>query len=372
MSKVRVNIATTNKAKVRKEKIDGREKIIVSSATLPFGVVMNGIRYPGEEIEKTYMGLNDTIAPIGHPKVNGQYVSALSPDGLAVGYIGAHNTNVRLENDRVLLDKVIDVKRAEESEDGRRLLNAIEAGDPIHTSTGLVCNLRDIDEDGVKQEAFNMVWDHDAILLDEPGAAGPDQGVGMMVNAAKDVKGNELNVINSTVEMFDMEIDHLGQAIVGAIERREQAGRWDRIKDAVIRVIMGDSEIVNNAKEDDDMSEVSREDFDKLSADVKALTDGMSDQITNAVKAAIAPLSEEIGEVKTAVNADAEAKRADLIKQVVSNGQLPEEAAKNTPTEALEALANMKTGDAHGIGNGQEPGQGSERKLSPLAVVGGE
>jgi len=50
---VRVNIRTTaNLASIRKERRNGRDKIIVPSATLPDGIVMNGISYPAEEIEK--------------------------------------------------------------------------------------------------------------------------------------------------------------------------------------------------------------------------------------------------------------------------------------------------------------------------------
>src|SRR5690606_36716918 len=111
-------------------------------------------------------------------------------------WIGAYNANVRIENNRVLLDKIIDVEVAERTEGGRRVIDAINAGEPIHTSTGLVCEKVPAHKGpkGYTWIARNMVFDHDAILLDEPGAATPEQGVGMMVN------GQQVDVMTVNVE----------------------------------------------------------------------------------------------------------------------------------------------------------------------------
>ena len=108
------------------------------SATLPDDVVMNDILYPAAEIAKSFKTLERTPAPLGHPSVNGKFLSARDPEGLNQGWIGAWNENVRQEGGRVLLDKVIDVERANQSEGGKRVLAAIDAGDPVHTSTGLL------------------------------------------------------------------------------------------------------------------------------------------------------------------------------------------------------------------------------------------
>ena len=145
MKKVRVNVRSlANVAAVRKEKRNGRDVVIVPSATLPDDVVMNGIKYPASEIAKSYLTLNRTPAPHGHPKVNGKFVSAFDPEGLNVGYVGAWNENARQENGRVFLDKVIDVEVANRSADGKAILSAIEKGAPVHTSTGLICQLETV------------------------------------------------------------------------------------------------------------------------------------------------------------------------------------------------------------------------------------
>lgn len=87
------------------------------------------------------------------------------------------------------VEKWIDVEKAKESEGGRTLLDRIEAvingtGDPIHTSVAVFLEKQPAPPGAGYDWVANIhSVDHDAILLDEPGAATPDQGVGLMVNA---------------------------------------------------------------------------------------------------------------------------------------------------------------------------------------------
>ena len=187
---MQVNITSkVNSKTIRRETLNGREHIVVPSATLPFGVVMNGGLYTREEIEANYKKLDNTLAPLGHPTVNGQFVPALSPEGLSVGYVGAWNRNAKIEGNRVRLEKWIDIEVAKRSEGGRTLLERIDAvvngqGDPIHTSVAVILRKEPAGLGAGYDWVANIrSMDHDAILLDEPGAATPDQGVGLMVNA---------------------------------------------------------------------------------------------------------------------------------------------------------------------------------------------
>lgn len=195
---IRVNMLTTvaNSAIRRERDENGRQVLIVPSATLPDNVVMNGGLYPADEIAKSYKSLEGTPAPLGHPQVKGQFVNATHPAALNGYWIGAHNANVRREGGRVLLDKIIDIEVAERTEGGRRVIDAINAGQPIHTSTGLLCKREPAPKgaEGYQWIARNMAFDHDCILLDEPGAATPEQGVGMMVN------GVAIEVITANVD----------------------------------------------------------------------------------------------------------------------------------------------------------------------------
>ena len=222
---MQVNITTkVNSQSIRREKHNGREHLVLPSYTLPANVVMNGGLYTAEEIDAHYQGLEGTLAPLGHPQVNGEFVSAFSPEGLNVGYVGAWNRNVKKSGNRIYVEKWVDVARAEESEGGRELLErvaAIERGDdvpPIHTS---VAAFLDHLEPNDQQRATGAEWvakihsmDHDAILLHEVGAATPDQGVGLMVNAdlAQPLKANTGALIGESYREREQRLDRAAKA----------------------------------------------------------------------------------------------------------------------------------------------------------------
>ena len=180
----RVNVrVAVNAAAIRREQHNGREHIVVPSFTLPDGVVMNNGLYPKEEIDKAYAGLEGTLAPLSHPMVDGDYVSARQPEAINAYHVGAWNRNVQRVGNRVSIEKWIDVEFAKNSENGRALLEAIDKQEPIHTSTGILLD-REMtpNAEGYGWIARNMQFDHDAILIGETGAATPADGVGMMVN----------------------------------------------------------------------------------------------------------------------------------------------------------------------------------------------
>ncbi|WP_349844451.1 hypothetical protein ABNP39_08215 [Pantoea dispersa] len=200
---MQVNVTTkVNSQAIRRETYNGRPHLVLPSYTLPANVVMNGGLYPESEIDAHYQGLEGTLAPLGHPTVDGKFVSAFSPEGINAGHIGAWNRNVKKSGNRVYAEKWVDTTVANQSEGGRELLErvaAIERGEdvpPIHTSVAVFLDQL---EANAEQKAQGIEWvakinamDHDAILLHEVGAAQPEQGVGLMVNAdqAQSLKGN--------------------------------------------------------------------------------------------------------------------------------------------------------------------------------------
>ncbi|EOE5219051.1 TPA: hypothetical protein ACGD8P_001754 [Salmonella enterica subsp. enterica] len=222
---IQVNITTkVNSQSIRRETYNGREHLVLPSYTLPANVVMNGGLYTAEEIDAHYQGLEGTLAPLGHPQVNGQFVSAFSPEGINAGHIGAWNRNVKKSGNRIYVEKWVDVARAEESEGGKELLErvaAIERGDdvpPIHTS---VAAFLDQLEPNEQQRATGAEWvakihsmDHDAILLHEVGAATPEQGVGLMVNAdlAKPLKANSGALVGESYREREQRLDRAAKA----------------------------------------------------------------------------------------------------------------------------------------------------------------
>lgn len=183
-----------NAQSIRRENYNGSEHWVVPSYTLPANVVMNGGLYTANEIDAHYQGLENTLAPLGHPKVNGVHVSAHTPEGLNRNHIGAFNRNVKKAGNRIYVEKWIDIEVAGRSAPGQRLierLEAMERGDdvpPIHTSVAGHIEEIPVKTNGAEGLGYSWVakihqFDHDAILLDEVGAATPEQGVGMLVNA---------------------------------------------------------------------------------------------------------------------------------------------------------------------------------------------
>lgn len=375
---VRVNIRTlANTAAIRREKRNGRDVIIVPSATLPDDVVMNDILYPAAEIAKSFKSLERTPAPLGHPSVNGKFLSARDPEGLNQGWIGAWNENVRQEVGRVLLDKVIDVAVANQSEGGKRVLSAIEAGDAVHTSTGLLAIMDAANGDvPYKFTARDIEFDHDAILLDEEGAATPEQGVGMMVNSA----GKEIQVVNSVFqEEAERELGWAVESAVRAIEKSRKASLMERVKAALIEALSGsEREPSEQQNKEADMS-VSKEQFDALSGEVKTLSESLKpDALANslaaaigtAVAAAIKPLTEAQEALANTAKAKDEAELTELVGKIVAANLMDEASAKELTLNAARALVKQaEPGRAAPIANGFQPRTGEKKgHVAPKAV----
>ena len=348
---IRANVkCVVNSSKIRREKIAGRDTIIVPSYTMPDDVVMNGIKYPAAEIAKGYKTLENSPAPLGHPTVDDMFVSARSPLGLNLGYFGAWNANVEQRDGRVYVEKMIDVERASESAMGKRVLAAIDEGKPIHTSTGVLLNLREYDGDDAEYEGYDMEFDHDAILLDEQGAATPEQGVGMLVNKAKDDEGRKIAVVNSSLDYMGDQIDYYGMELLRAFERQETASRWERVKKAIMEALsLGREE--KSDPEEIDMADKNQEGFEELAARVEkmeATVNTMAETVTNLGKTVEASAA-----TVEALNADRKAAREALVNKVVEAELLSEEDAKATPTAALEKLlGNSEVKPAPGVNGG--------------------
>lgn len=343
---VRVNVrhAIDNSA-IRRERRDGRDYIVVPSATMPDGIVMNRVRYPADEIAKAFGSLENTPAPLGHPTIEGAFVSAKDPEGLARGWIGAWNRNVRRENGRVLLDKVIDVATANQLDGGKTVLAAIDKGEPIHSSTGLYALLTAVkDDEEADWDASDIVFDHDAILIGEDGAATPAQGVGLMVNAAAGTDGAKIDVINCTLaEDIDRDLGWSIESMLRSVERKKQISLIERIKSFITEIVQGGPTpdqiegMALNAEQDT----MDKAQFDELSGKVEALSGtfaSLDDKIATAVANAMKPVTDALAAQAEADKAKAAAEHAALVNQVVEAELLTEELAKASPAAVLNAL----------------------------------
>ncbi|WP_163467334.1 DUF2213 domain-containing protein [Klebsiella michiganensis] len=203
MKRNRVNVLTVvnSASNITTETIDGKPHIVVRGITpVVDDIVMNRKLYPAAEIEKAYNTLERNPMPLGHPKVDGKHVSARDVRAVNEYHVGAWLQNVSHEGGKVTGDMYVNRQYAESSEKGKRLINRLDemiAGtnsEPVHISTGLLYSgiAANGESKGKKYNeiATNMMFDHVAVLLDEPGAGTPSDGVGIFVNS----EGEEVEI----------------------------------------------------------------------------------------------------------------------------------------------------------------------------------
>lgn len=391
---MQINIQTkVNSQSIRKEVKDGRDYIVLPSYTLPSNVVMNGGLYPESEIDAHYLKLNETLAPLGHPMRDGKYVSAFDGFAIHTNHVGAINMNAKKSGNRIYVEKWVDVEFAKNTPGGRDLMQRVDAlqnGEdvpPIHTSVAVFCEQEPAPAGVTEYQWIARIHgvDHDAILLNEVGAATPDQGVGLMVNAdnAKPAVIANSGVLDGesfedkrqrlqdaaianwvtdpdrdyvwiadftdsqaiisrnggNAEVFGYKMD-AGRVVfenVGVPVKRKET--WVIKANALVRHIFGKkAPQINVEKEETDMA-FSDEDKVALAAIVaNAVTDGTKD-----LKAQVEALKTEQENIHKAVTANADAAMADKRKKVAE--KLGDVVANALSGAALDA-AYAQCGEA--------------------------
>ncbi|MDM3469846.1 DUF2213 domain-containing protein [Citrobacter sp. Cb041] len=255
MKRNRVNVLTVfnSASNITTETIDGKPHIVVRGITpVVDDIVMNRKLYPAAEIEKAYNTLERNPMPLGHPKVDGKHVSARDVRAVNEYHVGAWLQSVSHKDGKVTGDMYVNRQYAESSEKGKRLINRLDemlAGtnsDPIHISTGLLYSgiAANGESKGKKYNeiATNMMFDHVAVLLDEPGAGTPEEGVGIFVNAEGDEQQIEVarlsdgidctrdGLLNKTKFFFtnasNFSFDDISRAISDKLREGDAEDKW--------------------------------------------------------------------------------------------------------------------------------------------------
>ncbi|MBJ9598111.1 DUF2213 domain-containing protein [Citrobacter werkmanii] len=255
MKRNRVNVLTVvnSASNITTETIDGKPHIVVRGITpVVDDIVMNRKLYPAAEIEKAYNTLERNPMPLGHPKVDGKHVSARDVRAVNNYHVGAWLQNVSHKDGKVTGDMYVDRQYAESSDKGKRLVNRLDemsAGtksDPIHISTGLLYSgiAANGESKGKKYDeiATNMNFDHVAVLLDEPGAGTPGEGVGIFVNSEGDEQQIEVarladgidctreGLLNKTKFFFtnasNFSFDDISRAISDKLREGDTEDKW--------------------------------------------------------------------------------------------------------------------------------------------------
>lgn len=162
-------VYTTNFAvdSTRTAVVNGRKHLVVSGCAIESDSVMNGILYPADVVEANYSKLDNVIAPLGHPMLDGEFVSAKEPLAINTNHIGAFVRSPKLAANKAIVDIYIDEAVAMSTKHGERLVNAINKKEKIGLSTGLFV---EFNKDQDHKIATNFDVDHLAILLDEAPA----------------------------------------------------------------------------------------------------------------------------------------------------------------------------------------------------------
>ncbi len=393
-----VNISTlVANSEIRTEVVGGVEFTVLPSRTLPPNIVMNGILYDEKDVEGKIGTLDCSPVTIGHPVVNGKFAPASDPiSQAAYGILGAHNrVKGKTDDGRWVVEKLIPTEQLQNTERGKKLAEAIKHKRPIHTSTGVYLTKEpEIGVNAMGQEYTSRAkidrFDHDAILLNEVGAATPEQGVGIFVNAKGESEETEVMYVNlSSGDDFSMSSNGMRMKLQDAARKQfnpeDDDDMWIYVEDfnentvivcrknkqfAVEYKMVGDDiEFVGELKKVESagfkFTEVIGRIVDKMISVVKSEPSDESqtvnsnregnevdetkvqEMIANALAAQEAKSAEVIGKVVTdsvaaalAANAQtqAEAEKAKLVEQVVNAKLLPEDAAKECGITALKAM----------------------------------
>lgn len=183
---ISINSLTANA--VREESYNGRPFVVLNAMLIRGDTSMNGIFYPLDEVKKSFNQLEDIDAPLGHPKVQDQFVSAKNNFVKGAHNVGAFVKNVHMKDKEVHGEIYIDKEVANQSEKGRTLLERIANKAKLGVSTGLLI-AKTIAQNGVDDlgKAFNRIgqgfsFDHLAILNGET-AAGEHAGTEIIFNS---------------------------------------------------------------------------------------------------------------------------------------------------------------------------------------------
>ena len=390
-----VNISTlVANSEIRTEVVEGVEFTVLPSKTLPPEIVMNGILYPAEEVEATINTLDGSPVTMSHPVIAGKFADAYLPLAQAkFGILGAHNkVRGKAADGSWLIDKYIPTEQLANSANGKKLAEAIKNKTPIHTSTGVYLTKEpEIGINAMGQEYTSRAkidrFNHDAILLNEVGAATPEQGVGIFVNAKGEPEETEVMYVNLSSgddfsmssngmrmklqeaaqkqfadddewlyvedfnetkaiichkqKQFAVEYKMVGDEIefVGELKKVESAGFKfteviGRIVDKVISVVKSEpsdeSQTVNKNREGNEVDETKVQEMiaNALAAKEAEKAQAIKDAVEQGVAAALAANAQT----------QAEAEKAQLVEQVVNAKLLPEEAAKECGVTALKAM----------------------------------
>lgn len=383
MSRNCVNVLSVinSASNISTETINGRDHIIVRGITpVVDDIVMNRKLYPAAEISKGYKTLERNPMPLGHPKIDGKHISARDVQAVNQFHVGAWLQNVKHSGGKVTGDMYVDRRYAEGSEHGKRLINRLDemaAGkntDPVHISTGLMYSgiAANGESRGKKYNeiATNMDFDHVAVLLDEPGAGTPADGVGIFVNS--DGTEQEIEVVNLAESQLpdeptpeahtffqqlkaffsanskqpNEEADPMKELITNALKAKgiETEGKSDaELMDAYNKAMK--EEAKKDETPEEKAARLKKEADDKAAADAAAKASASNHQ---EAPAWFKPFADDLAAVKSGLTANADQEKATMRTAVKAKFGMTDIAVNALDGEPLKELY-AQCATSHGL-----------------------
>lgn len=340
---MRISINSITANAVREEVYNGRNFVILNAMLIRADSSMNGIFYPFDEVKESFNQLEDLPAPLGHPKIEGEHVSASNNFARGKFDIGAFVRNVSMRGKEVHGEIFIDKEVAERTEQGRNLLQKIANKAKIGVSTGLTI-ARTLIKEGVDElgKAFNRIgegfqFDHLA-LLDGEAAAGEHAGTEIIFNGEQSLfvinheEGGQPNSNHEDDSMkIELDVSDLAKADRVKLESMTANELINAVNAEAPEVTIAKAQAVIEAK---GMLMVNAAESVVLSkADHEALK-------VNADKFAEAE-TKRLDEIKEKITANSEFETVDL--EGMSETQLKKLSASLTPTNDYSMLGSVTT-----------------------------
>ena len=387
MQQIQVNVLTqVNRSNII---VDNERGVVTIRDVCPIvdDIVMNNILYPAANIDASYKTLEGTLAPLGHPQDDdGNYISAKTGPAINGFYAGAYNKNVRKIKDRVFMDVEINVKMAMGSNRGPELMDRInkavsgENTDPIHVSTGLMLvavEAEGMNNKGVEYEAIaeDMDFDHNAILLDEPGAGTPADGVGMMFNSSgiglkSKVQFAKLEV-NQQVENNDKPkvsntftaklIDRLAKKVIeGNNNNHANSMPNSQEEDGEMKKLIDKLLAANCGKTETELSAMAKDELQAFAANNMDMKDmmgmmmefmGMMDKMNGSMdkmNGGYKEMGERMNTMQNSLQANAEQEHEKLVANAAAASGIDADHLKGMTAEGLLAIT-AKNSSSEGI-----------------------
>ena len=340
-----------------RRQLDGNEHMVIPVIALKEGILKD-VFYSKDEIQTFAQSWNGVPVPVNHPKKNGAYVSANSPEYENTVNIGKL-FNVNFSDGKLKGEIWINIEKAKRL-GYTNIIDWFNDGKMMEVSTGLFGDK--VNQQGtIGNETYNYVAknirpDHLALLPNQVGACSIDDGCGAMrVNFENAFSGLK-DLLNRFLEVNMSEKDKL----VGELIANESTPFDEKDKKALMTF---DEEMLKKLapviNKDEDKKPEANEDKEKADKKPEANEDKSS-------------LSNDDRILFDRLKAN-EAKRISDIQEAVVKGydHLTKEVVANLSVEALEGLAKgiQKPADYTGRGGAGIQANEPKKRVAPKVIM---